>query len=452
MELLDQGQGLKQIDYAYDLISGKVNKVSYQPGKPDSWYHRYLYDADNRLVQAETGPDDVMYDIDARYFYYPHGPLARVEYGDNLVQGIDYAYTLQGWLKGVNSNLLSPEHDIGQDGITSSSSHPHRWVGRDAVGFTLGYRAYDYTPIDSAHSLPGIWADEVRFEAGRYFENDNASPSNLMQHRTNLYNGNITSMVTTVPVQQSITDTTTIFNVAANGYSYRYDQLNRLREAMAVDNLETNPANAGYNTWKDEATPATLYTNKFEYDANGNILRQLRADASDTPFDSLTYKYHETGGKRLSNRLYNVNDAVTANTMTDDVDDQGPFDDNPANINQNNNYSYDETGNLIKDAQEQIADIKWTVSGKVSKIVRDANSTLADLEFRYDALGNRVMKIVKPDGTSAENGGTDDPTEWTVTHYVRDASGNVMAVYDEKYLSQQLELTLKERYLYGSSR
>jgi len=27
--------------------------------------------------------------------------------------GIDYAYTLQGWLKGVNSNTLIPSRDVG---------------------------------------------------------------------------------------------------------------------------------------------------------------------------------------------------------------------------------------------------------------------------------------------------------------------------------------------------
>src|ERR1700752_2602195 len=44
---------------------------------------------------------------DAKYFYYTHGPLARVEYGDNHVQGVDYYYTIQGVIKGVNSNIIA---------------------------------------------------------------------------------------------------------------------------------------------------------------------------------------------------------------------------------------------------------------------------------------------------------------------------------------------------------
>jgi len=36
--------------------------------------------------------------MDASYQYYLHGPLARMELGDinGKVQGMDYAYTLQG--------------------------------------------------------------------------------------------------------------------------------------------------------------------------------------------------------------------------------------------------------------------------------------------------------------------------------------------------------------------
>jgi hypothetical protein len=38
----------------------------------------------------------------------------------------------------------------------------------------------------------------------------------------------------------------------------------------------------------------------------------------------------------------------------------------------------------------------WTVSGKIKKIIREENSGRPDLEFRYDAMGNRIAKIVKP--------------------------------------------------------
>ncbi|MFN0081275.1 MAG: hypothetical protein ACKVOM_02060, partial [Ferruginibacter sp.] len=105
----------KKIAYNYDLISGKVNKVSYQPGYADEFYHRYAYDAENRITMAETSHDDILWERDARYTYYKHGPLARTVIGEQEVQGVDYAYTLQGWLKGVNTTgLQGGDGNIGQ--------------------------------------------------------------------------------------------------------------------------------------------------------------------------------------------------------------------------------------------------------------------------------------------------------------------------------------------------
>ena len=69
---------------------------------------------------------------------------------------------------------------------------------------------------------------------------------------------------------------------------------------------------------------------------------------------------------------------------------------------------------------EEIETIDWTVYGKVKSITRKAGSTKSDLEFHYDASGNRISKTVKPHAT-ASNAAT-----WTTTYYVRDASGNVM--------------------------
>ena len=42
--------------------------------------------------------------------------MARSLLGQYKVQGMDYAYTLHGWIKGVNSGLLDPDWDMGEDG------------------------------------------------------------------------------------------------------------------------------------------------------------------------------------------------------------------------------------------------------------------------------------------------------------------------------------------------
>jgi hypothetical protein len=114
--LASPGNRYKKLVYKYDLISGKVNMVAYQPGLQDEFYHRYEYDAENRITQIYTSNDSLVWEKDARYSYYKHGPLARTILGQQQVQGIDYAYTLQGWLKGVNSTGVQQPNSISGSG------------------------------------------------------------------------------------------------------------------------------------------------------------------------------------------------------------------------------------------------------------------------------------------------------------------------------------------------
>jgi hypothetical protein len=92
--------GTKIVEYTYDF-NDNVLEVAYQKGQPDAFYHHYRYDADQRLVRVYTSPDGQTKTLQANYTYYLHGPLKRVEIGNKL-QGVDYTYTVQGWLKGIN--------------------------------------------------------------------------------------------------------------------------------------------------------------------------------------------------------------------------------------------------------------------------------------------------------------------------------------------------------------
>ena len=100
--LMADGHGhneFKTIAYKYDLTSGKVNEVHYQPGMADQFYHRYEYDADNKLTDVFTTDRKSSVGVtsleehDARYTYYRHGPLARTELGQQQVQGIEFMLT-----------------------------------------------------------------------------------------------------------------------------------------------------------------------------------------------------------------------------------------------------------------------------------------------------------------------------------------------------------------------
>ncbi len=426
-QLSGLGQDVKQTDYQYDLVSGKVNKVVYAPGQPDQFIHRYAYDADNRITRVESSSNDLHYDLEAKYFYYAHGPLARVEYGKAQVQGMDYAYTLQGWIKGVNSNSLKQKRDMGRDGYLTVPN-PNANFGRDIMGYTLNYYRGDYDAIDYVK-----WnTASKRFEAY-------TSGSDLSVNSYELYNGNISSMVAAISrVDTNLAGTVTGAEALPLGSSYRYDQLSRLTRSNAYTNLDT----AG-NFWKNSGASNLLYRNKFSYDANGNIKMQVKFDSIGGRIDSLTYNYEtDGGGELLRNRLYHVNDFVSGTPPNlGDVTDQGPFS-SGSGINSTNNYSFDEIGNLIKDNAEEIDSIRWMVTGKIKAIVRRPGSSRDNLYFDYDAAGNRVAKHVY---NSFNN--------WkSSTFYLRDAQGNVLSVYDKRMGGTMMSYKQKEQHLYGSSR
>jgi len=91
--------------------------------------------------------------------------------------------------------------------------------------------------------------------------------------------------------------------------------------------------------------------------------------------------------------------------------------------------------------QGAINNIVWNVYEKIKSIDKVTGS---DLEFAYDATGNRIMKKVTEAG---------QPTK--TTYYSRDAQGNVMAVYTRKTTtggSPTDSIFLSEQHIYGSSR
>ena len=90
---------------------------------------------------------------------------------------------------------------------------------------------------------------------------------------------------------------------------------------------------------------------------------------------------------------------------------------------------------------------KWTVTGKVSDVIRTAGSQKPDLHFDYDATGQRIAKTVTNKNT------TDGTDKFVTTYYVRDPQGSVLAVYEHKHGdSDNGTFTLAEQHLYGAGR
>jgi RHS repeat-associated protein len=495
------GNRYKKITYKYDLISGKVNEVAYQPGNADAFYHKYEYDAENKLTQTYTSKEYVYWEKEADYKYYRHGPMARTVLGQLEVQGVDYAYTIQGWLKGVNTtalqnggggtigngedcgpgtavenlniyNRLSPypstyvarnsinflpstfesntpdnfvayidpalagcgtdgtagdeinspynnaQYDMGQDGKTNATGNPVNTTNpgvygnnirtTDAYGYSLNYFNGDYNRIDQTAANPFAALNMPLATTG-----DASTPFTGNQ----LFNGNIGAMVVGIPRLG-----------ATKVYAYNYDQLNRITNMFAFN---------GFNGATNTFTPIAIndYKEAITYDANGNILTYKRngvgGPVAGAPgghnMDDLAYEYITN-----TNKLKRVTDnPAYSGNYPDDIDNQTDAE----------NYVYDEIGNLIQDKAEGITSIEWTVYGKISKIIKVKAGATTTITYTYDASGNRISKNVVSLSMSK------------TTYYVRDASGNVMSVYENGDATvNNGQLTQTELHMYGSSR
>ncbi|MFA7687669.1 MAG: hypothetical protein WCY25_07375 [Moheibacter sp.] len=193
------------------------------------------------------------------------------------LQGVNYSYNIRGWLTGIN-NIEDP---LQLRGI------PGQPMG-DIFAFKIQYNEL-------------IYGGEVA-----------AIP---------LYNGNISQTF-----WKSADDNKT------RGYSYEYDQLNRLR--FAHFNRLTGTSQTGFYPG--------AFDESLAYDINGNIVHLIRntedANGDESPMDNLIYTYKD--GNTNSNKLLKVKDNATLNSS------QG-FTNGASG--DSNDYSYDENGNMTSD-------------------------------------------------------------------------------------------------------
>lgn len=390
---------LKKMEYDYEQASGKVKQVAYQRGEVDEFYHAYTYDDNSKLIKVQTSRDGMIWENDADYTYYEYGPLKRKELGTYKVQGSDYFNTIQGWTKGINASILDPATDIGSDG--SNTAHP----AADATAFTLSYFRDDYESIDG----------------GKNWISDNITMLSLIH---SLYNGNIRAATYAFK---------NVASAAPRAYAYEYDQLNRLLSSNAWEGY-----NSGTLTWTGVA-PIAAHANTFTYSADGNILTQIR-DGVSANLDNLTYHYMASPLSTLypsqnSNRLGYVDDA-SGDQGQGDLPDQSV-----------DNYTYDESGNLITDASENLG-VSWKHFNKINEIVKTSGPDDHYISYGYDAFMNRLYKR-----TFDEDHESDE-----TMYYVRDASGNVMAIYrsesslEESDVPVSQDMKLDEIHIYGSGR
>ncbi len=179
-------------------------------------------------------------------------------------------------------------------------------------------------------------------------ENLNATP---------LYNGNISETIWK-----------TASDNAKRSYGYKYDALNRITTGL------------------DSTTDRRYSLNTIEYDKNGNISNLVRnghTNNTATSFgimDNLVYTYEPNSNKLLKindsgNDLYGFKDSLT---------DQ-------------NDYQYDDNGNMIKDNNKNITEISYNHLNLPTRITFQSFGIEPEkyINYTYDAAGIKLKKEVQ---------------------------------------------------------
>jgi len=282
----------------------------------------YTYSDQHRVLThthqiGTSGPVETM----ANNNYDELGKLMIKNVGGNNIQGqifqdVHYKYNVRGWLKEINN----------VENLSGSS-----------------YR-------------PSLFAFKINYDI---VENSNNNVS------TPLYNGNI-----------SETYWKTSSDNKKRKYSYYYDDLNRLNEAVYM-RPETVAAIGSY----DES---------MQYDKNGNITGLQRNGYLDSnggeiyTIDNLDYYY--TG-----NQLHTVKD--TSNSLDGFKDGQNPDGgDKP-------DFYYDSFGNMVTDWNKKIARIDYNNMNLPLFIkFNDPVAQVKEISYIYNALGEKRQKLITQKG------------------------------------------------------
>jgi RHS repeat-associated protein len=284
--------------------------------------------------------------LQARYHYYKHGPLKRVEIGEGL-QGIDYIYTLNGWLKSINNPEMA--HDPGNDTKTTTGFYP------DVFGMTLDYYSGDYSR-NGRHIVSGVTGNTL-------YDN---------------YNGNISSEIWKNIDPQLPTN----IMVA----SYKFDYQNQFSESVYG---AYNPSTLTYS----DKFPA--YSMQMTYDKNGNIQNLLRNQdavagssliSSVHTFDNMSYDYFPG-----TNQVKCITDQGNPSLEQEDFD----------NTTILTNFAYNEIGQARFEDVENGQDrwFKYDAYGKVTGIYTNPLFTTSLALYYYDDRGFRYMKDVQGEKT-----------------------------------------------------
>ena len=322
-----------------------------------------------RLTSQLTGSTySVMY-YDARYRVIQRK-------GNNSLNGMEAVYTSYNF-EGSPVKEKRIHSVPGQDIITEVRNHTYDLANRL---LQTTYQLNDDAPV--------ILVDNVYDEIGRLKTEKRTGHSKLrtdytynLRSWTKGINGPLFHQ--TLTYQESIDGTTPYYNgnissmtwksggsAATNemGYRFTYDGLSRMKDAIYG---ETNTLSINQNRFSEQITG---------YDKMGNILSLLRyGQTSATGYglvDNLSLVYN-------GNQLQSVDDHAPNSVYGNGME----FKDN---ANQPVEYGYDKNGNLTKDLNKNISNIRYNLINLPSQITFGDGNTI---DYEYGSDGRKLRTV-----------------------------------------------------------
>jgi RHS repeat-associated protein len=175
----------------------------------------------------------------------------------------------------------------------------------------------------------------------------------------------------------------------AKGYVFNYDPVNRLTSA----------------NYKSTTSGDNLYNEALTYDELGNILTLNRNNGSSV-LNNMVYGYSSAGVR--SNKLQAITDSGSGSEP------------------QATTYSYNNHGSLTGDTRKTINNIEYNELGLPFKIsITASNKTI---NYTYDSFGNKLARVIKLNGTVAEERVYDDDIEYVgnAIDFIHNNEGRVL--------------------------
>ncbi|WP_293916381.1 MULTISPECIES: RHS repeat domain-containing protein [unclassified Sphingobacterium] len=383
----------KTVDYSYDDLGNVVKSIYQKNSATETFIHYFEFNKNNQLSAAYTGTTDDPGSkvLQARYYYYLHGPLKRIELADKL-QGIDYVYGIDGKLKSIN-NAQSTK-DPGRDGSANG-------FAKDVFGLNLEYYSGDYMHTDA-----GISSIQTNGAVSNYngmvngiswFSRKPVSISGLDAPVMNTYtydrNQQLTSSNWGTPDYAANSFTSS--GNANREHNLSYDLHGNLRSLQRTNSSGTDLSNFTYNyaANTNKLSSVTGYAD-YTYDAIGQLASQIKGGAG-------MYLDYDASGK--VSKIYS--DAGKSVVML--------------------SFVYDESGNRIRKQDHR--------TGSVTYYTYDAGGSLMAI---YDNAGaGGAIRLAEQPVYAANRIGTYYRQAGNYQYTLTDHLGNTRVVINRNKLS-----------------